>query len=221
MSFFPPAPYRLWFLLSIPAALMIAGVIFAGGRLPEDSEILHISGELSAWTLIAAMLASPLSLVLRGWRGPRWMVKNRRYFGVAAFGYAALHTWFYLLDRGTFDAVAGEALQFDIWTGWIAFLIFVPLAATSMDFAVRKLGRRWKALQRATYVAAVLTALHWASLHDWGGVGPALVFFGPLAVLQVYRLWFWYLRPRERAAAGRVPSPESFSPAQPNEGARP
>ena len=69
MSFIPPASYRLWLLLSFPAALMIFGTIAAGWRQPEDSEILHVSGELSAWALIAAMLASPLSLVLRGWRG--------------------------------------------------------------------------------------------------------------------------------------------------------
>lgn len=201
MSFLFRPPYRLWFVLALPAFLMLSQLIGTGGRLPEDSEILHISGELSAWALVVALLASPLALLLRGWRGPGWMVKNRRYFGVAAFGYAALHTFLYLLDRGTIDAVVAEWPELAIWTGWIAFLIFLPLAATSMDYAVRKLGRRWKTLQRTTYVAAALTALHWASLQDWGGIGPVLVFFGPLMGLEIYRLWFWYLRPRPGAAA--------------------
>ena len=49
--------------------------------------------------MIIAMLASPLVLLLRGWRGPQWLKKNRRYFGVAAFGYAAMHTILYLVDQ--------------------------------------------------------------------------------------------------------------------------
>lgn len=86
--------------------------------------------------------------------------------------------------------------RFDIWTGWLAFLIFLPLAATSMDYAVRKLGPRWKALHRLTYGAAVLTLLHWASLEGWEGPTPALINFAPLAVLVVYRLWWIWQRPR-------------------------
>ena len=206
MSLIPRAPYRLWILLSIPAALMLTRLALSGGRLPEESELLHISGELSAWALIAALLASPLALVLRGWRGPRWMVRNRRYFGVAAFGYAVLHTAIYLLDRDAISAVIEEVAQFDIWTGWLALVIFIPLAATSMDYAVRRMGRHWKTLQRGAYIAAVFTVLHWAALGDWGGIGPALVFFGPLAALEAYRVWYWYLRPRE---GRKLPSSET------------
>ena len=90
--------------------------------------------------------------------------------------------------------------KFYIWTGWIAFLIFVPLAITSSDYFVRKMGRTWKTLQRWTYAAAVLTLLHWAALHDWGGLAPALVHFVPLGLLEGYRVWYWYLRPRPQVA---------------------
>lgn len=55
-------------------------------------------------------------------------------------------------------------------------------------------------LQRTTYGAAVLTLVHWAALHDWGGAGPVLAHFGPLALLEGYRIWCWYLRPRNQAA---------------------
>lgn len=146
--------------------------------------------------MIIAMLASPLMLIFKGWRRPLWLKKNRRYFGVAAFGYAALHTAFYLVDSQTLDRVLGELPRLYIWTGWLAFLIFIPLAVTSMDYFVRLLGPRWKTLQRWTYAAAVLTLLHWAALHEWGGIGPALVHFGPLGVLEVYRLWYWNSRRR-------------------------
>ena len=45
-------------------------------------------------------------------------------------------------------------------------------------------------LQRWTYAVAVLTLLHWAALHDWGGIGPALVHFAPLGLLEAYRAWY-------------------------------
>ena len=71
----------------------------------------------------------------------------------------------------------------------LVFLIFIPLAITSTDGWVRKLGTKWKTLQRFVYAAAVLTLLHWAALHDWGGVAPAMVHFAPLALLEIYRVW--------------------------------
>lgn len=192
------SPYWLWALLSLPAAGFMAGV--AGASDPQVYEdLLHPTGEFSARFMIIAMLASPLALALKGWRGPLWLKKNRRYFGVAAFGYAALHTIFYLIDAGAAAQVIADLPRLYIWTGWAAFAIFIPLAVTSMDYFVRALGPRWKQLQRWTYAAAVLTLVHWAALHDWGGVGPALVHFGPLAALEAYRGWYWW----QRRPAGR------------------
>ncbi len=193
------SPYWLWLLLALPAFGMASAL--ASSTDPRIfHELLHPTGEFSARFMIIAMLASPLVLLLKGWRGPRWLKKNRRYFGVAAFGYAALHTIFYLIDEGTAAKVIADLPKLYIWTGWAAFVIFIPLAITSMDFFVRRMGRSWKTLQRTTYAAAVLTLVHWAALHDWGGVGPALVHFGPLAVLEGYRVWYWYLRPRKEGA---------------------
>ena len=187
--------YWLWAVLSLPAAGFLAAA--SGSSNPEVYEqLLHPTGEFSARFMILAMLASPLMMIFKGWRGPLWLKKNRRYFGVAAFGYAALHTAFYLVDSQTLDRVLGELPRLYIWTGWLAFLIFIPLALTSMDVFVRILGPSWKKLQRWTYAAAVLTLLHWAALHEWGGIGPALVHFGPLGLLEGYRLWYWNSRRR-------------------------
>jgi len=163
-------------------------------------QLLHPTGEFAARFLIISLMATPLMMLLRGWRGPRWLVRNRRYFGVAAFGYAALHTAFYLMSE-TWARVVADFTAFDIWTGWLAFAIFLPLAATSMDYAVRRMGTAWKRLQRWVYAAAILTLLHWASLHDWRSPEAALVQFAPLAALTLYRLWWIYLRPRPLRAA--------------------
>lgn len=193
------SPYWLWLLLALPAFGMASAL--ASSTDPRIfHELLHPTGEFSARFMIIAMLASPLVLLLKGWRGPQWLKKNRRYFGVAAFGYAALHTLFYLIDEGSAAKVMADLPKLYIWTGWAAFVIFIPLAVTSMDYFVRRMGPSWKTLQRTTYAAAVLTLVHWAALHDWGGVGPALVHFVPLAVLEGYRVWYWYLRPRNVAA---------------------
>ena len=193
-------PYWLWVLLALPAVGMTSQALTSDS--PRVFHMLvHPSGEFAARALIIAMMATPLALLLKGWRGPRWFKKNRRYFGVAAFGYAALHTLFYLIDKSSMATVVAELPRLYIWTGWIAFLIFVPLAVTSMDYFVRVMGPAWKQLQRWTYAAAVLTLVHWAALHDWGGIGPAMVHFGPLIALEAYRVWYWYLRPSRRQAA--------------------
>jgi sulfoxide reductase heme-binding subunit YedZ len=194
------SPYLLWFILSIPALL-----IFYAAAASTNPRIIHIlvhpSGETSARLMIIGMMASPLALLFKGWRGPRWLVKNRRYFGVAAFAYAALHTVLYLIDKNSWSTVVAELPRTYIWTGWLAFVVFIPLAVTSNDYFLRKMGRTWKALQRWTYAAAILTLLHWAALHNWGSWPPAAVHFAPLAVLTIYRIWYWYLRPRQKQMA--------------------
>ena len=191
------SPYWLWVLLALPAAGFIAaGISSDNPNIHED--LLHPTGEYSARFMIIAMLASPLVLVFKGWRGPRWLKKNRRYFGVAAFGYAALHTLYYIIDVQTLQQVLTDAPRLYIWTGWVAFAIFIPLAVTSMDYFARIMGSRWKQLQRWTYLAAVLTLIHWAALHNWGGLGPALVHFLPLGALETYRAVYWTRRRFER-----------------------
>ncbi len=194
------SPYWLWLLLALPAFGFSAQLATADDP-RVIHQLLHPTGEFSARFMIIAMLASPLVLLLRGWRGPQWLKKNRRYFGVAAFGYAAMHTVLYLIDEGSAARVLADLPKLYIWTGWIAFVIFIPLAVTSMDYFVRRMGPAWKTLQRSTYAAAVLTLVHWGALHNWSGIGPALVHFVPLAVLEAYRVWYWYLRPKSAAAS--------------------
>lgn len=199
------SPYWIWALFSIPAMFMFNDILTS-----ESSRIygkvVHTSGEASARFLIVAMMATPLALLLRGWRGPIWLKKNRRYLGVAAFAYAALHTIFYFFKLNSLDRVISDLPKFYIWTGWIAFIIFIPLAVTSFDYFVRTMGTKWKTLQRFTYPAAVLTLLHWAALHNWRSPEAALIHFGPLIALEAYRIWYWYIRKR--------PTRPSATPAQ-------
>lgn len=175
--------YFLWLLLAVPALLMLNR--FVADTSAAES-LLHGSGEFSARMLIVAMLASPLKLLFGKQRWTHWLVKNRRYFGVAAFSYALLHTIFYIVDMNSVRLMLDELWTPGIWTGWVAFIIFIPLALTSNDTSQRFLRRRWKQLQRWVYPAAVLTLMHWIFVHN--NIGPALVHFVPLAALEIYRL---------------------------------
>lgn len=191
------SPYPLWLALSLPAFAMAWQT--ATSTNPRIWHILvHPSGEWAARLLVVTLLATPLVAIFRQARFPRWLRANRRYFGVAAFAYAALHTAFYLIDRGTLERVLAQLPDLAIWTGWLAFAIFIPLAATSTDWAVRRLGTVWKPLQRWTYAAAILTFVHWAALHGWGHPEAAMVHFAPLAALEAWRFRLWLER-RHRA----------------------
>lgn len=192
------SPYTFWAILSLPAIPMMIGL--TSGDPKAVTQVLHPTGEFAARFMIVSMMITPLMMLFKGARWPRWLMKRRRYLGVAAFGYAMAHTILYLIDEGAVAFTGGEMSKLYIWTGWLAFLIFVPLALTSSDRWVRALGTRWKTLQRLVYGAAVLTLVHWAALHEWGGVTAALVQFGPLIALEVYRLNYNLQRRRLRLA---------------------
>ena len=181
----------LWALLAVPALPMLAAAATPDSDLEE---LLHPSGEWSARMMIFALMLTPLAQLLPGNRAVRWLVARRRAFGVAAFGYAALHAIFYIVAMGHLDDMLAELGATGIWTGWLALLVMLPPAVTSNDAAMRALRAGWKRLQRLAYAAAVLTLIHWLTVHD--GVGAALAHFAPLALLQIYRL----IRPMVRSS---------------------
>ncbi len=175
--------YLLWLILALPAIPMLAD-LWSNAL---NDRLLHPTGEFSARFMIIAMMATPLRMLFPGSRITRWLIKYRREFGVAAALYAALHTMIYIVDMGTLQAMWDEVTALGIWTGWLAMLIFVPLALTSNDVSVRALGTAWKTLQRLVYPAAVATLVHWIFIDN--DLGPALVHFIPLAALESYRIY--------------------------------
>lgn len=177
-----------WILLALPAIPMtvaLFGAAPADGRTTAEA-LLHPTGEFAARFMIIAMAITPLRLMFPSARWPMWLMRRRRYLGVAAFCYALAHTVFYVVDMGTLKAMLSELPALGIWTGWLAFAIFIPLAMTSNDAAQRFLASAWKSLQRLVYPAAVLTLVHWIFVHN--NLGPALVHFVPLALLESYRI---------------------------------
>lgn len=149
-------------------------------------EYLHATGELAARLLIVAMAVTPLRLLFPNASWVRWLAQRRRWIGVAAFAYSLLHALAYLVRQGEVARIAEDAAEAAMWTGWLALLVMLALAATSNDLSVRRLGRRWKWLHRTVYVAAVLTFAHWI-LAAFDPI-PGAVHLGVLAALEAIRL---------------------------------
>ena len=176
--------YLLWAVLSLPLLWLINGLrdgdLFYG-------EVLHASGQWSARLLLLSLAITPLRLFFHDSGWPNWLLHRRRYFGVAAFTYAALHTGVYLQRKLGAGLVLQEATEFSMWTGWLAMVILVPLAVTSNDAAVRRLRRTWKKLHRWIYLAALCTFMHWMFVAF--SFVPGLIHFLVLLVLETYRIW--------------------------------
>ena len=191
----------IWSLLTLPAIPMTIRLLTGAepGEPPVTESLLHPTGEFAGRFMIIAMMASPLMLLFPKSKFVAGMVKYRRDLGVAAFAYAAAHTILYIADRTTLVAMLDEFWEHGIWTGWLAFLVFVPLAATSNQWSTIKLGKAWKTLQRFVYLAAVATLLHWIFIHN--ELGPALVHFVPLALLEGYRIWHVMTSQQNKSAA--------------------
>jgi sulfoxide reductase heme-binding subunit YedZ len=175
------SPYTFWLLLALPAIPMLNNLAASSLR-----GVLHPSGEFSARFMIIAMMLTPLVMLAPRVRAFRWLMARRRALGVAAFAYGALHTLAYVLREGTWQKIVAELPQPGIWTGWLAFALFVILGITSNDASLRWLETKWKTVQRLTYPAAILTLAHW--VFESRGLGGIIVHFTPLALLEVYRI---------------------------------
>ena len=150
--------YGIWAILVVPAAYIL--VRYLQDAIPYG-QVIHDTGNWSVGLLSLALAATPLCRVLPEAKWPRWIMAHRRALGVASFAYAALHTLTYLQRKWGYGYILKEGVEPDLLTGWIALLIFLPLAITSNDKSVRVLRRNWQRLHRTVYFAAGLVFAHW------------------------------------------------------------
>jgi len=175
------------------AAIIVRGAQGGLGANPID-QALNQLGLVALIFLVAALACTPLK-TLFGWT---WPIRLRRMLGLFAFFYALLHVLTYSgLDQG----LAWAAIWKDvtkrkfIFVGFAAFVLLIPLAATSTAGAVKRLGfARWKLLHRLAYVAAALGAIHFF-LRVKKDVREPLVYAAVLGALLLIRLAV-YLRSR-------------------------
>lgn len=175
----------LYMMAPLPAAFWLwQGITGASGPEPIK-ELEHALGEFALQLLIAGLAITPL----RRWTGLN-LLRFRRALGVVAFSYVALHflTWLVLDMSGLWVQIAGDLVKRPYITiGFASFLLLIPLAATSNDLSVRKLGVRWRRLHKLVYAAVLLGGLHWVWLAKGWQVEP-LLYMGAILGLLGLRL---------------------------------
>ena len=193
----------LFVLCLIPAARLALGwQADTLGANPVET-LTRDSGEWALRFLLLTLTVTPL----RRLSGLHWLLRLRRMLGLYAFAYAAAHFALYLWLDQFFDwgAIARDLLERPfISVGFAAFVLLLPLAATSNAFAIGRLGgRRWQALHRAVYGIAILAVVHfwWLVKAD---LREPLLYAAILAVLLGLRAWW---REQERRRQLSVPPP--------------
>jgi sulfoxide reductase heme-binding subunit YedZ len=164
-------------------------------------ELIHQLGKWGLKLLLITLAVTPLRR-LTGWS---WLVRFRRMLGLFAFLYVLLHFLAYAGLDQRFDLAAiveDIAERPYITIGVTALLLLVPLAATSTNGMMRRLGKRWKKLHRLIYVIGILGVWHfyWQVKLD---TLEALIYAGILIALLAFRLLDWQRRRRKGIAGPR------------------
>jgi methionine sulfoxide reductase heme-binding subunit len=149
--------------------------------------------------IMVTLAITPLRRIT-GWNR---IIQFRRLVGLFAFFYATLHFMTYVALDLFFDfsAVAADIVKRPyITVGFTAFLLLIPLAATSTKGSIRRLGRNWLRLHRLLYLSATLAVLHfyWKKSAK-SDIAEPLLFAGILAGLLLFRIANHLIR-RRRAA---------------------
>lgn len=160
---------------------------------------LRTTGVLTLLCLLTTLAITPL----RKFTGSNQLIKYRRTIGLFAFFYGCIHLSTYIVfDRGmNISGTVADVIERPfVALGMAAFLMMVPLAITSTNAMIKRLGgKRWRRLHRLIYLTGVLGVIHFWMIVKSDIYYPA-VFGIVLAVLLGYRI---YQRLAPRPAANR------------------
>jgi len=177
----------LLFLVCLLPLMRLAWLALAGGL--GANPIEFITRSTGTWTLVGLLLTLGVT-PLRRLTGRNELIRYRRMLGLFAFFYACLHfTTYFWLDQ-FFDpaSIARDIVKRPFITvGFAAFLLLLPLAATSTQGMMRRLGRNWQRLHRLIYPVALLGVVHYLWLVKKDLTEP-LVFGAVLVLLLALRL---------------------------------
>lgn len=198
------------FLVSlIPLLRLIGdGVLGQLGANPIE-KIIRTTGYWTLTLLLVTLAVTPLRR-LSGWS---WPGRFRRMLGLFAFFYGCLHFLSYLVLDQFFDwpaIVKDIAKRPYITVGFAAYLLLFPLALTSTDAMIRRLGgKRWRVLHRLVYLIAVLGVAHFWWLVKKDISGPAID-AAILVVLLGFRLLWAVRMPRAGTSNREAVDAERF-----------
>jgi len=189
------------FLLALVPLSRLVWLTYSGQLVEPLQFITRSTGDWTLYFLCITLALTPLRRLTK-WN---WLVKLRRMVGLFAFFYAFLHFMTFLWFDHFFDVVEmwKDVLKRPFITvGFIAFVLLIPLAVTSTNGMVRRLGgKRWMWLHRLMYVIAPLGILHFwwmkAGKHD---LAQPLLFGVIVALLLLMRVYWSRVRASGRAA---------------------
>ena len=175
------------------------------GANPVNFAILT-TGMLALIFLMLTLAVTPLRKI-SGWN---WIIFSRRTLGLYAFFYALAHFLiFFSLDRSfSISSTLSEMLRRNyLIVGSIGLFVMIPLAVTSTNAMIKRLGgKRWRELHRFAYVAALAGVIHFY-LQVKADLRRPIAFAVVLAILLGYRLVEYFRRPK--------PVPATANPAIP------
>lgn len=194
-----------------PAVLMTLGLLQAVGVLQHSpmnlgadpvKRLIHACGITALNLLLITLLVTPV----RQLTGMNHLIRVRRMLGVFAFFYVLTHFVVYAwLDQGLdLRGIGADIVKRPYITiGMLGLLLLIPLAITSTNGMMRRLGRRWQSLHRLIYAITLLGVWHfyWQVKKD---VREPLLYFGMFAVLMGWRLW-WRARTKAKSAPATAP----------------
>jgi sulfoxide reductase heme-binding subunit YedZ len=186
----------------IPLALLLMRAVNNDLGANPIETINRYTGDWVLRFLLVTLSVTPLRK-LSGWH---WPMRLRRMLGLYAFFYVCLHflSWVWLDQYFQWDAIVADVIKRPFITlGFACFLLLIPLAATSTNAAVRRLGgRRWQQLHRLVYPIAIGGVVHflWLVKSD---ITQPLIYGTLLGLLLGFRLWDWR---RRRAVLPAVPA---------------
>jgi ferredoxin-NADP reductase/DMSO/TMAO reductase YedYZ heme-binding membrane subunit len=160
--------------------------------------------------LMLTLMVTPVRKIT----GLNWIISFRRTLGLYAFFYACMHFLiFFSLDRSfSPSSMLSEMLKRKyLMVGITGLLVMLPLAVTSTNAMIKRLGgKRWRALHRLVYVAAIAGVIHYY-MQVKADVRRPLAFAGVLAILLGYRLVVYWRRPKSVPAATTAVKPKIWS----------
>jgi sulfoxide reductase heme-binding subunit YedZ len=159
------------------------------------------------WTLYFLCITLTLT-PLRRFSGWNWLVRLRRMIGLFVFFYASLHFLTFLWFDHFFDIpeMLKDVIKRPFITvGFSAFLLLIPLAVTSNNAMIKRLGgKRWQWLHRLIYLIAPLGILHfWWMKAGKNDFSQPILFGAVVAALLLMRM-YWWLMERRRVSASPV-----------------
>jgi sulfoxide reductase heme-binding subunit YedZ len=181
----------------LPLLFLAAEVFGIGGASLGANPVERVQDTFGQWGLRFLLITLAVT-PLRDWFNAPWLVQLRRMLGLYAFFYVLMHflTWL-LLDQGLYWSGILEdiAKRPFITIGFAALLLLIPLAVTSTNSMMRRLGKRWKTLHRLIYLIALLGVWHyyWQVKKD---VTEPLIYLTIALLLLGWRAW--KARPRRK-----------------------